>query len=60
MHRYNFPGRRAKRRKEASERAELRAKRSPEQQIAKLDMGGHSATKERARLEKQIENSASG
>jgi hypothetical protein len=33
---------------------EERAKRSPEQQLAKLDAGGFTAVKERARLKAQI------
>lgn len=33
---------------------EARAKRTPEQQLAHLDAGGHRALKERARLTAQI------
>jgi hypothetical protein len=42
--------RQEKKRAEAQERAEARALRTPAQQIAKLDEGGHVATRERNRL----------
>lgn len=45
-----FPERRARRRKEAEERAAARALRTTEQQLAKLDEGGHAAARERNRL----------
>lgn len=43
-----------KRRKEAEERTRQRASITNEQQIAKLNREGHLATKERARLSRQI------
>ena len=49
-----FPERREQRRKEAQARALERAKRSPQEQLAKLDEGGHTATRERTRLEAQM------
>ena len=42
------------RRTEAVERQEVRNKRSPEEQIAKLDAEGWVATKERAKLQKLV------
>lgn len=41
---------RARRRKDAEIRAEDRAKRTPAQQLARLDAAGHAAVRERARL----------
>jgi len=52
--------RRDERRKRAEAQAEERAKRTPEQQIARLDQmfgKGKGAAKERARLAKQISDS---
>ena len=50
---------RERRRDAAEERAEARAARSPQQQLERLDalLGeGAGAVKERARLEKQLQN----
>ena len=50
---------RERRRDAAEERAEARAARSPQQQLERLDalLGeGTGAVKERARLEKQLQN----
>lgn len=41
----------ARRHKEADERAAARARRSNKQQLAKLDAGGYTAKRERAKLE---------
>jgi hypothetical protein len=46
---------RTRRREGAAERAAQRAKRTPKQQLARLDQFGHTATKERARLRKSSE-----
>ena len=46
--------RKAERRKKAEELKKERAKRSPEEQLAKLDREGWRATKERAKLKKMI------
>lgn len=48
--------RKRKRREEAEKRMKQREKRSPEQQLAKLDSEGWRAKKERARLLKRIRN----
>ena len=42
-------------RKKAEEMAEVQAKRTDEQQLAKLDAGGYRAVKERARLQARID-----
>lgn len=49
--------RRTARRENAIALAAERAKRSPAEQLAKLDAGGFAATKERARLSKQLKES---
>ena len=46
--------RKAKRRKEAEQRQEARANRTDVEQLAKLGMGGWSATREKARLNESI------
>lgn len=43
-------------RKEAEARVEARASRTDEQQLAKLDAGSYTATKERNRLQERIAN----
>lgn len=43
--------RREERQKQATERAEARSKRTTAQQLARLDAAGHTARRERARLE---------
>lgn len=47
--------RKQQRRREAEERQEARNKRSPAEQLARLNKLGHRAESERARLEAQIE-----
>lgn len=57
MSRMNQPHRRDIRNEDANERQEVRNSRTPQQQLAHLDtiLGkGLGATKERARLQKQI------
>jgi hypothetical protein len=50
-------GRRSRDRRQAviQENTEARAKRSPLAQLAKLDREGHTAAKERARLQRVID-----
>lgn len=58
MLRKNFPGRKEERRKFAQQLQEERAKRTPQQQLDRLDrlLGtGVGAVRERTRLQKQIE-----
>lgn len=43
-------------RKEADVRIELRASRTDEQQIQKLERGGFAATREKRKLRKRIKN----
>jgi hypothetical protein len=50
-----MPQSRQEKQKQAETLLEKRAKRSPEQQLAKLDVGGFAAVKERARLKAQIQ-----
>lgn len=52
MKRSNFPRRREQRHKEAVERQTERNKRDNKGQIARLDAGGFTAKRERARLGK--------
>ena len=46
----------AQRQVDAEVRQEASDKRSPKERIARLDQFGHTATKERARLGKRIDN----
>jgi len=58
MKRMNFPGRKEQRRKDSEQWAEERAKRSPQQQLDRLDTmfgKGNGAQRERARLLKVTE-----
>lgn len=50
-----MPKKRELRQQEAAERQEARNKRTPEQQLAKLDAGGYTAHKEREKLRKMID-----
>jgi len=54
MGRSKDPQRAKDRRADAVERQSVRDTRSPEEQIAKLDFEGWTATKERARLQKLV------
>jgi len=54
MRKSKDPQRAKERKTEAVERQEARNSRSPEEQIAKLDFEGWTATKEKARLQKLV------
>ena len=49
-----------RKRREADERAELRAMRTDKDQLAKLDAEGYVAAKERYRLENRIRQNTKG
>lgn len=51
---WNMPHRKDARRERAIEVNAERAKRTPQEQLAKLDAGGYAAKRERVRLERQI------
>lgn len=58
MNRTNFPQRKAQRIADGELRAEERATRSDEEQLALLDLRPGNSSKERARLEANIEERA--
>ena len=54
----NSRSRKEQRRKDAEQRQEVRSKRTDQEQLAHLDALGLTATKERAKLQKRIDDAA--
>ncbi len=51
----NFPNRKEEKRIDAQQRAEIRATRSPKQQLERLEQRGHGHCKEAKRLRESLQ-----